>query len=430
MDWDRKIKLSMLASKQGERPFHEWAYGMQTCNALLRGRPYHFSEEALRETLENNMDVGLELRVRRLALATTLSLREWVETVKVEDEFVAGERKEAKEMAREIARRILTEQKTLRNVTNIASGSARPTGVGGPSNSTAQRPLPTTALPKLTPAERTILFDHQGCFKCRQLYVNHKGADCPNGFPAPSSYKTLTAAYAEAVRDSKNKPRPRVAAHVGQAETSVYEDAVEGSAVLGISDEISDDSDEYVRTNHTPPFSSGHLEWRCQIDGSSVSEPVVVTALIDNGSHSVLIDDGLVTKLGLRRRRLLSPQRARLAMGDEEVVFTEWVKLRTVSTDHQWTARVVRAIVAPNLAYSVILGGPWLQSNKIVIDHELGEVVAKEAQFQLLPDCPAVPAAIPEVAPTPRVLGRGDMQGDLLKELRERTKVRWTSIDK
>ena len=55
-DWDQKIKLSMLASKQGERPFHEWAYEMQTCNALSRGPTCHFSEEALRETLENNMD--------------------------------------------------------------------------------------------------------------------------------------------------------------------------------------------------------------------------------------------------------------------------------------------------------------------------------------------------------------------------------------
>ena len=79
-------------------------------------------------------------------MATSLSLCKWVETVKVEDKFVAGEQKEMKEMAREMARRILTEQKTLRNITNIASGSVHPTGVGGLSNSTVQRPLPMTAL--------------------------------------------------------------------------------------------------------------------------------------------------------------------------------------------------------------------------------------------------------------------------------------------
>ena len=30
---------------------------MQTRNALLRGHPYHFSDETLHETLENNMDL-------------------------------------------------------------------------------------------------------------------------------------------------------------------------------------------------------------------------------------------------------------------------------------------------------------------------------------------------------------------------------------
>ncbi|KAF9645247.1 hypothetical protein BDM02DRAFT_3120539 [Thelephora ganbajun] len=67
-DRDRKIKLAILASKQGECPFHEWAYEMQAHNTLLRGRLCHFSEEALRETLENNMDQGLELQMRRTVL--------------------------------------------------------------------------------------------------------------------------------------------------------------------------------------------------------------------------------------------------------------------------------------------------------------------------------------------------------------------------
>ena len=129
----------------------------------------------------------------------------------------------------------------------------------------------------------------------------------------------MTAKYAEAVRDSKNKPRAQVqgpVAHVGYSES---ENATRGgSAVLG----IGDDSDGYVQT-HSTPFSSGHLEWRCRVDGPSVSEPVEVTVLIDNGSHAVLIDEDLVKKLGLRRRRMAHPQRVHLAMGEEEVVFSE-----------------------------------------------------------------------------------------------------------
>ena len=74
-DWDRKIKLSLLDSKQGDRPFDEWAYELQTRNALLHGHPQFFSSTALRETLENNMNPILELRIRRIVFEPTVSLR-------------------------------------------------------------------------------------------------------------------------------------------------------------------------------------------------------------------------------------------------------------------------------------------------------------------------------------------------------------------
>ena len=156
------------------------------------------------------------------------------------------------------------------------------------------------------------------------------------------------------------------------------------SAVLGIGEEDSDDKTRCAPTNNLP-FFSRHLEWRCRVDAPSVPKPLSITALIDNSSHSVLIDEKLVRELGLRRRALPSPQRARLAMGEEEVEFTEWVRLRVFSNDQQWTACTVRAIVAPRLAFSVLLGGPFLKSNKIVIDHKLSQVIAKDVGYQLLP---------------------------------------------
>ena len=103
-DWDRKIKLEILALKQGERPFHEWAYGLLTHNALLHGRPCHFDDVSLRETLENNMDSGLELWMQRTPVDVGAPLRDWIEAVKVEDEFVAREREMAKAVAKEIYR--------------------------------------------------------------------------------------------------------------------------------------------------------------------------------------------------------------------------------------------------------------------------------------------------------------------------------------
>ena len=96
--------------------------------------------------------------------------------------------------------------------------------------------------------------------------------------------------------------------------------------MLGVGEGELDDSNEYVPRS-SGSFSLGHLEWHCQIDGPSMSKPLVITTLIDNGSHSVLIDEMLVVRLGLRRRRLPLPQRVWLAMGEEVGEFSEWVKL-------------------------------------------------------------------------------------------------------
>jgi len=143
-----------------------------------------------------------------------------------------------------------------------------------------------------------------------------------------------------------------------------------------------------------------------------------VTALIDNGSHLVFIDDRLVEKLGLRRRQLLSPQRARLVMGEEEVMFSEWVKLRTSSEDQRWTARVVWAIVALKLTFPVILGGPFLRLNKIVVNHKFGKVTAKDAQFQLIPQIQD-PQVLAELEDMPTSQDKKKAFQDMFKELQE-----------
>ena len=117
----------------------------------------------------------------------------------------------------------------------------------------------------------------------------------------------------------------------------------------------------------------------------------------------------------------------RLAMGKEEVTFSERVKLKTFSEDGRWTARVVRAVVAPDLAYPVILGGPFLKSNKILIDHKRDEVSAKDGDFTLVPG-PQEGSRPEEVVGSPS--GVGARREDLLQELQERTVVRRRDVDK
>jgi len=99
-DWDRKIKLSMLASKQGERLFTEWVYELINRNTLLRGWACHFTNEALRELFANNMDQGLKLHSQRIisGLTEEAMIRDWIEAVKEEDEFMMRECAMAREV--------------------------------------------------------------------------------------------------------------------------------------------------------------------------------------------------------------------------------------------------------------------------------------------------------------------------------------------
>lgn len=57
--------------------------------------------------------------------------------------------------------------------------------------------------PPLTADERKLLRDNAGCYKCRQFFQNHTSATCPNDFPDPKGYKTLTSADVEAARTKK-----------------------------------------------------------------------------------------------------------------------------------------------------------------------------------------------------------------------------------
>ena len=102
---------------------------------------------------------------------------------------------------------------------------------------------------------------------------------------------------------------------------------------------------------------------------------------------------------------------------------------------------MVRAIVAPKLAYPVLLGGPFLKSNKIVIDHELDLVCAKEDGYQLLPHPmttvsentspattsgntpPSTPPFSSPPFPSPTV-DLSDAREAMLEELQERTRTR------
>jgi hypothetical protein len=218
-----------------------------------------------------------------------------------------------------------------------------------PPSSTAQGPH--RFPPPLTAPERTLLNEHDGCTKCRCFFANHRAAQCNNDPPAADGYKELSQADVDAARRVPKGKAPVVAAVMPS-----YND----------SNDSADDGD-VTESSEVSPASSpnddfAHLIWRCLLEGPKSALPIAVNALIDNSSHLVIINDSLADSLGLRRFTLHRPKEITLALSDDSLPtvqsLTQYVKLRTVSTDQSWTSNSVCAFIAPGLCAPLILGLP------------------------------------------------------------------------
>ncbi|TFY53536.1 hypothetical protein EVJ58_g9399 [Rhodofomes roseus] len=303
------------------------------------------------------------------------------------------------------------------------------------------RPASANRVAPLTVAERALLRAHEGCFKCREFYAGHLKNACPNPWPDPTTYRTLTEndalaakrgrshsappatrtraapvaavasssrAHVEDVEDEENVPAHPVAAVMGMrrisysrgpSEDDLYKSDSEGSSVC-VSRKLARGPSTVgaVAPVSADLFREPHLLWECAVDGPRASEPITVQALIDSGSHAVLIREPLVQQLGLRLRKLPQPERVELAMASEgkkvTVSLYQYVKLSVSHPSLQWKSRTVRAIVTPGLCADLILGLPFLVRNQVVVDHANRTVTPKDCSFNLLGPAPVVPPPV------------------------------------
>ena len=141
------------------------------------------------------------------------------------------------------------------------------------------------------------------------------------------------------------------------------------------------------------PFFEPHLWWRCSMDASDFMLQTI-NALIDPGSHAVLICTDMVDTLLLCHRLLHKPKIIELAMESDgqksQIVLREYVKLKLYDPLNYWRSRTVWAIITPTLCAPVILGLPFLVYNHIVIDHTDRTVINQISGFDLLNPKPLV----------------------------------------
>jgi len=441
-DWEQDIRRRVLGTKQSGA-FWEWAVKMRSLNTLLRGTTTHLDDAALLNQLEANLEPWLS-RACDDERVKEDTLDKWLDKVKIIDEKKRRERQQQRADAEEAARSHLKRNTTSAGLTEPSRryNTFRGAPTDKPWVNNRGKPFDATkTLPKLTDAERTLLFDNEGCLKCRRFFVDHRSANCPNEFPSGTNYKTLTSDDVKSARRKTSNPVASIAESSrgsGILPIAAIMPPTNDSAVLeGDSSDLSKDSDDSVST-HSVPFSIPHYRWKCAIDGADSLDRVNVDALIDNGSHTVLIRDDLVENLKLRRRKLHEPMNISLAVSDSEnrvvTTLTDWVKLKLFDRNNLWSSRTVRAVVTPGLCTDVILGLPFLQVNKIVTDHSSKTCIAKECGYDLLnpPPTPEPKEPLMSLQEKHRDLRRSvkDQRKLLLRQLNSVGRARREKFDK
>ena len=262
-----------------------------------------------------------------------------------------------------------------------------------------------TQIPMLTDTKRTLLNNHEGCTRCRRFYAGHRSHDCPmtlnNTWPDPAKYKTLTPAMAEAAK------RPRVVAAFAPLTGEESDD-------YNSYNEDDYDDDTYVpcTTPPSPSFTEPHLFITVEVTGPATLEfPLSVKALPDIGCPSTVISCQLATELGLRRYPLPSREDNLLSLSGEALGAKEYVKLRVSVGKGSWRSKTFRAKVHKDLPIPIILGIPFLSSERLVIDAEQRTVTVKDTGIDLAnpetperewaPECVTPPPTPPKPKPPP-----------------------------
>src|ERR1700722_12214067 len=205
---------------------------------------------------------------------------------------------------------------------------------------------------------------------------------CPDGAPSGKGYKPLTLADALRARKTQNprtsyeKPRVKAAAPVLEAPESPT-----ANAIAVMMDEDSSAGD--ISTSEYAPVQSKHFLWDCMVEGPARSS-APVSAMIDNGSPTVFIDEKEVEKNRLRTIRLRNPLKFRQAMDAPALKFSTVVKLRVSLPKHVWTAKMVLAVVAKGLCAPILLGLPWVEANNVIVDH--GKRTCRAPHYDILLD--------------------------------------------
>ena len=155
--------------------------------------------------------------------------------------------------------------------------------------------------------------------------------------------------------------------------------AVMPSTVLG--------NGSFSEGDMSPTLRKKHLMLKFHIAAQHLDFPSKFNAMLDNGTHVVLIHPDTISELQLEHFKLKKPKKVSIAISDkkkETMTLVDYIKFSVTSLDNAWTSKPIFAIIAPGLCLPLILGLPFLIKNNIVIDHADRTAVDEVSSYDLL----------------------------------------------
>ena len=328
---------------QSNDMFWDFAVQVQAKNSILIDTPSYLDKDQLRNCIEAGMNSKLALCVcLEKENDKTKSLGDWLDNIKDIDELIHAATANFESIAK-----ASHESTRCANVLTKPSSHAN-TNNNLMSNNTTSFLNSCPTLPKLTSVECQLLFDNEGCLKCRCVFVPHHSSTCPNNFPNPTNYKQLTQSFVETIKRHLRKPTAAMMPTVN--DTNAASVPIPVAAVMGtvpnlaaympsnVLRVIEKDSDLDLSVSDTfpiaavrkhqllapkaqdedlAPFTVPHLFWQCCVNGFADDFPTFLQALIDHGLHAVLISDEFATSLSLKHHKLVELMPIELVMPEE-----------------------------------------------------------------------------------------------------------------
>ena len=169
-DWEQDIRRRVLGTKQ-TGSFWEWTVSIRSLNTLLRNTEHHLSDAALLNQMEANLDPSLAAACDDEKI-NDKDLDSWIDTVKTLDEKITRAAHRQKAFAEEaVARATLKRTGKAAGLseqgrTYVRQPNTQSMMLNTDNTRTTEMRAKGPKLPRITPSERTLLNDFEGCVKC------------------------------------------------------------------------------------------------------------------------------------------------------------------------------------------------------------------------------------------------------------------------